>query len=276
MDYTNDACRFAFTAGQTVRMQTAIAAHRSHLVSAQNLLVTGCSSGFEPLIVFSPGQLCAGTRSLAMTTAAAGNTFAWSFPGGDAVVVVQSDGDRDLRQPGRVPGDAHRDRWGRTWRRTPPGSTSRPARRSRTAAPTGCSGRARRCRSRPARRSPWPGASRRRRRPRRPRPTPPGNLLFYSDGDARDHEHERGDAQRHRHAVRRQLAQRRRHHPAAGIGDAALPVHDPHVGGRRRSPIPSTTASSTWPSTAAWATSPPDRRTSPSPCPDRRSTCSRR
>lgn len=83
MDYTNDVCRFAFTAGQTTRMHTALSYYRSTLVSAQNLIDTGCPSGLNALISVSRGQICA-PDSVTFTTpaAGAGYTYAWSFPGG--------------------------------------------------------------------------------------------------------------------------------------------------------------------------------------------------
>lgn len=83
MDYTNDACRFAFTAGQTTRMQTAISYWRSTLVSAQNLIDVGCPSGLNALITTSRGQICAPDAITFGTPASgAGYTYAWSFPGG--------------------------------------------------------------------------------------------------------------------------------------------------------------------------------------------------
>ena len=83
MDYTNDACRFAFTAGQTSRMITAIATYRSMLVSASNLAAAGCSSGLNALIIATPSQLCAGgTVAFSTTASGGGYTYAWSFPGG--------------------------------------------------------------------------------------------------------------------------------------------------------------------------------------------------
>lgn len=83
MDYTNDACRWAFTAGQTVRMHATLSSLRASLVSGQNLMDVGCDSGLNALIVRSRGQLCAGD-TVAYTTPAAGAgwTYAWSFPGG--------------------------------------------------------------------------------------------------------------------------------------------------------------------------------------------------
>lgn len=83
MDYTNDVCRFAFTAGQTTRMQNAIAYFRSTLVSAQNLIDVGCPSGLNALIQASRTQICA-PDAVVFTTPAAGTgyTYAWSFPGG--------------------------------------------------------------------------------------------------------------------------------------------------------------------------------------------------
>jgi len=83
MDYTNDACRFAFTAGQTTRMHTALSGQRANLVSGQNLLDVGCDSGLNAIIVRSRGQICS-ADTVAFTTPAAGAgwTYAWSFPGG--------------------------------------------------------------------------------------------------------------------------------------------------------------------------------------------------
>ena len=83
MDYTNDACRFAFTAGQTARMHATLASFRASLVSGQNLMDVGCDSGLNALIVRSRGQIC-GADTVAFTTPAAGAgwTYAWSFPGG--------------------------------------------------------------------------------------------------------------------------------------------------------------------------------------------------
>ena len=83
MDYTNDACRFAFTAGQLTRMTAAIATYRAKLVSGQNLIDAGCSSGLNALITASPAQLCAGgTVQFSTPASGAGYTYAWSFPGG--------------------------------------------------------------------------------------------------------------------------------------------------------------------------------------------------
>lgn len=83
MDYTNDACRNAFTAGQKVRMQNAIAFYRATLVSGTNLADVGCDSGLNALINSSKLQMCAGdTTTFSTPAAGAGWTYAWSFPGG--------------------------------------------------------------------------------------------------------------------------------------------------------------------------------------------------
>ncbi len=104
MDYTNDACRFAFTAGQQVRMQTALGAHRAGLVSAANLLAAGCSSGLDPLIILTPGQLCSGGTVQATTTAqAAGMTYAWSFPGGTPAAAATQSASTTYPTPGVYP-----------------------------------------------------------------------------------------------------------------------------------------------------------------------------
>ena len=152
-------------------------------------------------------------------------------PGRDPVVVVQSDGDRDLPRPGRVPGDAHRDPGGER------GDEHRLGVRH------GVHG------------DPEPlhqldvriehvGVVRDRHTGPRGRAHPGcdggvddgvgrgGKPALLLRRCARDHQHERRHAQRQRTPVRRQLAQRRDHHPASGLGDAALPVHDPHVGRR--------------------------------------------
>lgn len=83
MDYTDDGCRFAFTAGQTTRMHNAISYHRSTLVSAQNLIDVGCPSGLNALIQASRKQICApDTVRFTTPAAGAGYAYAWSFPGG--------------------------------------------------------------------------------------------------------------------------------------------------------------------------------------------------
>lgn len=83
MDYTNDACRYAFTPGQISRMYAAIGTYRSLLVSAANLVYTGCPSGLNALILANPSQVCAG-GTVAFTTPASGPgyTYNWQFPGG--------------------------------------------------------------------------------------------------------------------------------------------------------------------------------------------------
>ena len=81
MDYTNDACRFAFSAGQKIRMQTAIAQYRPLLVSGAALVQAGCSAGLNAEIVASSSQICAG-GTVQFTTPSWGWTFTWSFPGG--------------------------------------------------------------------------------------------------------------------------------------------------------------------------------------------------
>jgi len=83
MDYTNDACRYEFSNGQTTRMYAAISTSRSLLVSGANLIYVGCPSGLNAQIVANPSQVCAG-GTVAFTTPAsgAGYTYNWTFPGG--------------------------------------------------------------------------------------------------------------------------------------------------------------------------------------------------
>ena len=83
MDYTNDACRFAFTAGQKMRMFTAIASYRTQLVGGAALVQAGCTAGLNAYIIATPSQLCAGGTVQFITPASGtGYTYAWSFPGG--------------------------------------------------------------------------------------------------------------------------------------------------------------------------------------------------
>ncbi|MFN8588335.1 MAG: LamG-like jellyroll fold domain-containing protein [Candidatus Eisenbacteria bacterium] len=104
MDYTNDVCRFAFTAGQTTRMQTAISYWRSTLVGSQNLIDVGCPSGLNALISASRGQICA-PDAITFTTPAsgAGYTYAWSFPGGSPASATTQTAVTTYATPGVYP-----------------------------------------------------------------------------------------------------------------------------------------------------------------------------
>lgn len=103
MDYTNDPCRFAFTAGQTTRMQTAIATYRSMLVSGGNLAAAGCSSGLNALIVANPTQMCAGgTVQFSTPASGAGYTYAWTFPGGTPASASTQNASSTFPNPGVV------------------------------------------------------------------------------------------------------------------------------------------------------------------------------
>ncbi len=104
MDYTNDVCRFAFTAGQTTRMQSAISYYRSTLVSAQNLIDVGCPSGLNALITTSRGQICAPDNITFGTPAAgSGYTYAWSFPGGSPSSATTQNPTVNYASPGVYP-----------------------------------------------------------------------------------------------------------------------------------------------------------------------------
>lgn len=91
MDYTSDACKNMFTAGQRDRMHAALTVARPIMFSDSNLIATGCDSNYiapgscsvvADFVTFST-QVCAGnditlySRSLNNPT-----SWQWSFPGG--------------------------------------------------------------------------------------------------------------------------------------------------------------------------------------------------
>ncbi len=83
MDYTNDPCRWEFTAGQRSRMHAAITNWRQELVSPPNLVNTGaCPPTLFAFITATPSQACINVPIQLSSPACGGCTFAWSFPGG--------------------------------------------------------------------------------------------------------------------------------------------------------------------------------------------------
>ena len=90
-DYSNDACKNMFTAGQRDRMQSTLRVIRTNIWSHQNLLATGCDSTYlQPLIcevvadfTVSKNNLCTGS-SIGFTNRSLNNPsgFQWIFDGG--------------------------------------------------------------------------------------------------------------------------------------------------------------------------------------------------
>jgi len=81
MDYTNDACRVAFTALQAERMRDAILTYRASLVDPVNLVTTGCANGASPTIQVDIQQACTG-QPVKFSTVSSAAQIDWSFPGG--------------------------------------------------------------------------------------------------------------------------------------------------------------------------------------------------
>jgi PKD repeat protein len=90
-DYSDDACKNMFTAGQKDRMDATLDTIRTVIWSSENITATGCDSNFIPPSVCPPvadfttllADICVGSiitfynRSLNNPT-----SFLWSFPGG--------------------------------------------------------------------------------------------------------------------------------------------------------------------------------------------------
>ncbi len=86
MDYTNDACRWQFTAGQKARMHAAISTYRATLVSPANLVATlgggACAPALFAVVNLDASQACTGAPIACSGPACGGCTYSWSFPGG--------------------------------------------------------------------------------------------------------------------------------------------------------------------------------------------------
>ncbi len=83
MDYTNDICRWEFTAGQKSRMFAAISTYRSVLVGSSNLVTVGaCPPSVTALITATPSQVCANAPVQLSTPPCASCTYTWTFQGG--------------------------------------------------------------------------------------------------------------------------------------------------------------------------------------------------
>jgi len=90
MDYTNDACKNIFTAGQRDRAQATLSIIRNNIWQAPNIIATGCDSTFisTPCTAVadftSNGQtICVG-NSVLFTNRSLNNciSYQWYFPGG--------------------------------------------------------------------------------------------------------------------------------------------------------------------------------------------------
>src|SRR5712692_6023724 len=81
MDYTNDVCRSAFTAGQQSRMLAALNTLRPLLISAQNLVYTGvqCAGGLNPAFSADNYNPCTNQNVTFTALNNSGATYAWDF-----------------------------------------------------------------------------------------------------------------------------------------------------------------------------------------------------
>lgn len=84
MDYTNDVCRTAFTADQTLRMQAALTLARSALVAPPNLVATGvaCTGGINASFAATDYSPCPNTSVTLTGLTTSGATYAWDFGDG--------------------------------------------------------------------------------------------------------------------------------------------------------------------------------------------------
>lgn len=90
MDYTNDACKSIFTAGQKVRAQTALNTVRTTIWQPANVTATGCDSAYVsppcPAVAdfTSNGQAICVNNTVLFTNRSLNNctAYQWYFPGG--------------------------------------------------------------------------------------------------------------------------------------------------------------------------------------------------
>ena len=90
MDYSNDACKNMFTAGQSDRMNATLILMRNNVWAPSNISATGCDSGFVSQVcnvvadfVSNGTQICQhNTVTFTNKTLNNATSFQWSFPGG--------------------------------------------------------------------------------------------------------------------------------------------------------------------------------------------------
>ena len=92
LDYTNDACKSVFTAGQKERANATLSAIRTNIWSDQNLAITGCDSNYTPpaacpvfadFVTLSP-EICNGNSAYFIDKSLNQvNTWFWEFEGGN-------------------------------------------------------------------------------------------------------------------------------------------------------------------------------------------------
>jgi PKD repeat protein len=90
LDYTDDACKNQFTAGQRDRMHTAMAAFRAVITSPTNLLATGCVGAGPPVACAVIADFTSNARTICLGNPVtfisrslnAPTSYRWYFPGG--------------------------------------------------------------------------------------------------------------------------------------------------------------------------------------------------
>jgi PKD repeat protein len=91
LDYSDDACKHMFTAGQRTRMHATLSTFRSLIWSQNNLIAVGCDSGFVPPTTCLPkAGITALKRDICVTGSVVFSSVSlngitgvsWSFPGG--------------------------------------------------------------------------------------------------------------------------------------------------------------------------------------------------
>lgn len=90
-DYSDDACKHMFTAGQRTRMHATLASLRNMIWSHDNLISAGCDSGFVPPTTCQPkAGIAALKRDICITGSVVFSSISlngitglsWTFPGG--------------------------------------------------------------------------------------------------------------------------------------------------------------------------------------------------